>query len=257
MHTATRLAVDVARRIRSQRPSLPLASYGLYAAMAADADGTMVFDRAIVGEYEATLVEWLGGAPFEEPISIHLDRGGFRTPNRSILPSLDVYARLMVGGETRLAGAVEASHGRAHMCRHCPIPAVYEGTFRVVEVDTVLSDIDRLVAAGARHITFGDPDFLKIDAEGAEGPILEGMTELIQRSHPAISLEVGDGISEKTGNKPCRENVNWLLDLGYAVYDYRKCQASAHQVADSYTYDNLLFRHPEWRFAALGSRAAA
>jgi FkbM family methyltransferase len=112
----------------------------------------------------------------------------------------------------------------------------------------------RLDDFAAEH---GDPDFLKIDAEGAEGPILEGMTELIQRSHPAISLEVGDGISEKTGNKPCRENVNWLLDLGYAVYDYRKCQASAHQVADSYTYDNLLFRHPEWRFAALGSRAAA
>jgi radical SAM superfamily enzyme YgiQ (UPF0313 family) len=174
MHTATRLAVDVARRIRSQRPSLLLASYGLYAAMAADADGTMVFDRAIVGEYEATLVEWLGGAPFEEAISIHLDRGGFRTPNRSILPSLDVYARLMVGGETRLAGAVEASHGCAHMCRHCPIPAVYEGTFRVVEVDTVLSDIDRLVAAGARHITFGDPDFLN-------GPVHS--LRIIQRMH--------------------------------------------------------------------------
>lgn len=94
----------------------------------------------------------------------------------------------------------------------------------------------------------GDPDFLKIDAEGAEGPILEGMTEVIARSHPAISLEMGDGISSKTGNKPCRENVEFLLDLGYTVYDYRSCRPEPHQVSDSYTYDNLLFRHADWNF---------
>jgi len=164
MHTATRLAVDAARRIRGQRPDLRVASYGLYAAMAANADGTMVFDRAIVGEYEAALVEWLAGEPSEAPISVHLGRGGFRPPNRSILPPLELYARLMVGGETRLAGAVEASHGCLHMCRHCPIPAVYDGAFRVVDVETVLSDIDRLVADGARHITFGDPDSLNSPA---------------------------------------------------------------------------------------------
>jgi radical SAM superfamily enzyme YgiQ (UPF0313 family) len=160
MHTATRLAVDAATRIRRQRPDLPVASYGLYAAMAADEDRTMIFDRAIVGEYEAALVEWLAGTPSESAISMHLDRGGFRLPNRSILSPLEEYARLMVGGETHLVGAVEASHGCAHMCRHCPIPSVYEGAFRIVDVDTVLGDIDQLVAAGARHITFGDPDFL-------------------------------------------------------------------------------------------------
>jgi hypothetical protein len=36
---------------------------------------------------------------------------------------------------------------------------VYEGQFRVVRRDTVLEDIRRQVDAGARHITFGDPDF--------------------------------------------------------------------------------------------------
>lgn len=101
-----------------------------------------------------------------------------------------------------------------------------------------------------------DPDFLKIDAEGAEGPILEGMSEIIDRSHPAISLEVGDGISEKTGNKPCRENVEWLLDHGYTVYDYRSCKPQAHEVSQSYTYDNLLFRHAQWRFMQSGKVAS-
>ncbi len=112
----------------------------------------------------------------------------------------------------------------------------------------------RLDEFAAEH---GDPDFLKIDAEGAEGPILEGMTEIIERSHPAISLEVGDGINQKTGNKPCRDNVNWLLDRGYQVYNYRKCQPALHEVTDSYGYENLFFRHPDWRFAARHSRAAA
>jgi radical SAM superfamily enzyme YgiQ (UPF0313 family) len=36
---------------------------------------------------------------------------------------------------------------------------VYGGRFRVVQRDVVLEDVRRQVAAGARHITFGDPDF--------------------------------------------------------------------------------------------------
>lgn len=183
MHTATRLAVDAAVRIRRQRSDLPVASYGLYAAMSADGDGTMAFDRAIVGEYEAALVEWLGGTPSESAISIHLDRGGFRMPNRSILSPLGEYARLMIGSETRLVGAVEASHGCAHMCRHCPIPAVYDGAFRVVDVATVLGDIDQLVAAGARHITFGDPDFLNGPTHSQR--IVRGLHE----RHPDLTFD--------------------------------------------------------------------
>lgn len=183
MHTATRLAIDAAAQIRAQRPDLPIASYGLYAAMAADGDGAMAFDRAIVGEYEAALVEWLADTQSVSAISVHLDRGGFRKPNRSILPPLEEYARLMIRSETRLVGAVEASHGCAHMCRHCPIPSVYDGAFRVVDVDTVLNDIDQLVAAGARHITFGDPDFLNGPAHSLR--IVRGLHE----RHPDLTFD--------------------------------------------------------------------
>jgi hypothetical protein len=76
------------------------------------------------------------------------------------LPGLENYARLEIEGETRLAGYVEASHGCRHRCRHCPIPAVYDGRYRVTGLDNVLADIAALVGLGARHITFGDPDFL-------------------------------------------------------------------------------------------------
>jgi hypothetical protein len=80
--------------------------------------------------------------------------------DRDGLPALDRYARLLIDGEERLAGYVEASRGCAHRCKHCPVPVVYDGRVRLVDVDVVLGDVERLVAAGARHLTFGDPDFL-------------------------------------------------------------------------------------------------
>ena len=63
------------------------------------------------------------------------------------------------GGASRVAGYTEASRGCKHLCRHCPIVPVYGGRFFVVQPDVVLEDIARQVAAGAEHITFGDPDF--------------------------------------------------------------------------------------------------
>jgi radical SAM superfamily enzyme YgiQ (UPF0313 family) len=95
----------------------------------------------------------------DRPI-IYLQRGTFDPPARELLPGLERYARLAVGGEERLVGYVEASHGCVHRCRHCPVPTVYDGRIRVVQAETVLRDLERLADMGARHITFGDPDFL-------------------------------------------------------------------------------------------------
>ena len=159
MHTAMRMAIEVCRSIKRSNPNLPVAAYGLYAGMVGSEESNP-FDRAIVGEYENALVAWFADVSAGQPISIHLDRGGFRRPDRSLLPSLDHYARLSLDGNERLVGSVEASHGCLHMCKHCPLPVVYGGSLRVVDVDTVLEDIDQQVASGATHITFGDPDFL-------------------------------------------------------------------------------------------------
>jgi len=81
-------------------------------------------------------------------------------PDRSALPALDRYAQLAIGGERRLAGHVEATRGCKHRCRHCPIPPVWDGRFVAVPAEVVLEDARRQIAAGARHIDFGDPDFL-------------------------------------------------------------------------------------------------
>jgi hypothetical protein len=160
MHTAMRMALPLAASVRARRPGLPICLYGLYAAMAPEATAP-VADLVIAGEYEPALLEWAGGGtPGSDGVVVHIGRSRLVTPARDLLPSLESYARLVIGSEERLAGAVEASHGCAHECRHCPLPVVYEGRFRAVPEDVVLGDVSQLVEMGARHVSFADPDFL-------------------------------------------------------------------------------------------------
>lgn len=90
-----------------------------------------------------------------------LARLPFAIPARETLPPPTKYAQLDWGdGRTTLAGYVEASRGCLHTCLHCPITPVYGGRFFITPREVVLADIREQVAMGARHITFGDPDFL-------------------------------------------------------------------------------------------------
>jgi pyruvate-formate lyase-activating enzyme len=152
MHTAMRLAVAAAERVTAQRPDLPVCFYGLYAGTG-DAPGAR-----IAGEYEPALLRWAGGGDAGD--LVQLGRTSPAPPARDLLPPLERYARLAVGGEERLAGYVEATRGCSHRCAHCPVPVVYDGRVRVTAEPTVVEDVAQLAAMGARHITFGDPDFL-------------------------------------------------------------------------------------------------
>jgi len=181
MHTALRLARPVCAQIRARRPDMAVCLYGLYAGLDGTDGATPVADHAIGGEYEPALVAWVDGLAAADQARtapgagisavsagatgpartvVALGRGRFGLPARHLLPGLEHYARLAIGDELRLAGYVEASHGCAHRCRHCPVPVVYDGRTRLVSVDTVVADVAQLVAMGARHVTFGDPDFL-------------------------------------------------------------------------------------------------
>ena len=160
MHTAMRLALRAAPAVRAARPDLPICLYGLYATVSSDLTLGSVADRVIAGEYEPALVEWVDGLATGRGARVSLDRAPARVPERGGLPGLDHYARLAVGEERRLVGYVEASRGCVHRCRHCPVPVVYDGRLRIVPEDVVVADVEALVAAGARHVTFGDPDFL-------------------------------------------------------------------------------------------------
>ena len=166
MHTALRLGLRVAREARRINPASHICFYGIYASLNADYLLDTVADSVIGGEFEERLVEMVkaideGRAGTKAGSSLPvLRRLDFAAPYRKALPSLERYARLEHAGSERLVGYVEASRGCLHHCTHCPIPPVYEGRFFAVSRDVVLEDVRRLVAEGARHITFGDPDFL-------------------------------------------------------------------------------------------------
>ena len=165
MHTALRLGVRVAARVRNLNPDVRLVFYGLYAALNAEylvreAGATAV----VAGELEAELVQL--ARRLESPADVSsarttvLEKLPFATPSRAALPSLKKYAHLDRGGSLELVAYVEASRGCKHTCRHCPIPPVYAGRFFVVPLDVVLADVRQQIAAGATHVSFGDPDFL-------------------------------------------------------------------------------------------------
>jgi hypothetical protein len=81
-------------------------------------------------------------------------------------------------------GYTEASRGCKHLCRHCPIVPVYNGIFRIVDRKVVLADIRQQVAAGAQHITFGDPDFFN-----GIGHAL-AIVEALHREFPQLTYDV-------------------------------------------------------------------
>lgn len=155
MHTATRLAVPVIARVKRLNPAARLCCYGLYAPLNEAYLRSLGVDAIIGGEFEAAL----SSMPSPDATIVPLERLQFQQPDRAGLPPLSEYAHLRVNGAEKIAGYTEASRGCKHLCRHCPIVPVYNGTFRVVQRDVVLADIRSQVEAGAEHITFGDPDF--------------------------------------------------------------------------------------------------
>jgi len=172
MHTALRLGVAVAERVRTVNAACHIAFYGLYATLNADHLLAGVADSVMSGEIESTLVDLaqrLASSQHRQgdpkprapglPLPV-LQKLSFPVPSRTKLPSLKKYARLERDGGLEVVGYVEASRGCKHMCRHCPIPPVYGGRFFVVPTEVLLTDIRQQVDAGATHVTFGDPDFL-------------------------------------------------------------------------------------------------
>jgi len=217
MHTALRLGIELAKRIRREAPQAHICFYGLYASLNAKyLVGRKYADTVTGGEVEVALVHLarqlaqLQPAPngrirlttseTVEGVSWHVDqlvsatsiappvlrKLPFVVPKREQLPPLDRYAHLIgpQRGQTRTAAYVEASRGCLHQCRHCPISPVYQGRFFIVPHDIVMADAEQQIARGAKHITFGDPDFFNGPKHGMR------LLEELHAAHPEVSFDV-------------------------------------------------------------------
>ena len=187
MHTALALGLRGAARARRENPAARLVFFGLYAVLnrrllAGRADAVLGPDaeEALVATAEALE----RGAPIPAPLASPAPPGRRPDPSpaRDALPPLARYARLAIAGEERVAGHVEATRGCKHLCRHCPIPPVYGGRFFAVPREVVLEDARRQIAAGARHLDFGDPDFLNGPQHGLR------IARALHAAHPEVTF---------------------------------------------------------------------
>ena len=189
MHTATRLAGPIIDRVRREHPAVRLAAYGLYAPLNADWLRERGVSDVLGPEEEGALAEAARQAGDHRDASVPATgmrpgRGLPVRPDRASLPPLSRYAALqMPDGSRKVVGSTDATHGCKHLCRHCPIVPVYGGVFRAYPLDIVMDDVRALVAGGAAHITFGDPDFLN-------GPThARRLVERFHREYPHVTYD--------------------------------------------------------------------
>jgi radical SAM superfamily enzyme YgiQ (UPF0313 family) len=197
MHTALVLGRRVAASLRDAGTHPHLCFFGLYATLnrgllAAEADSVLGPD----GELQLVeLAQAIGSGDARPQAPLPPGRRPALVPDRSALPALSRYARLAIGDERRIAGHVEATRGCKHLCRHCPIPPVYSGRFFAVPADIVLADVRAQVAAGARHIDFGDPDFLNGPQHGLR------IARALHAEHPDVTFSFTAKVEHIVANR--------------------------------------------------------
>src|SRR5829696_5871954 len=190
MHTATRLALPNIDRVRALNPEAHICAYGLYAPLNGDVLRARGAATILGPEFEQDLAalamrvaQNLPRALDEQPRGVGVQAAGlprvrFIAPDRSDLPPLTRYASLQLGDQRRVVGYTEATRGCKHRCRHCPIVPVYDGRFRAVD-----ADVRAQVAAGAQHMTFGDPDFFNGPTHAIR------IVEALAREFPGVSYD--------------------------------------------------------------------
>jgi len=202
MHTATRLAVPFIEKVKRLNDAAHLCCYGLYAPLNEPYLRSLGVETILGGEFEAGLASLAdrllskGAATRQTEPLISLDRLQFIPPLRSGLPPLEKYAKLRVNGAAKRAGYTEASRGCKHLCRHCPVVNVYRGSFRIVQPEVVLEDVRRQVAAGAEHISFGDPDFFNGPTHAMR------IVEQMHREFPALTYDATIKIEHLRNQRP-------------------------------------------------------
>jgi hypothetical protein len=248
MHTATRIAAPLIERVKQWNPRAQLCCYGLYAPLNEAFLRKLGVQTILGGEFETGLValvqQWQAKAStvIDRQPAIDLRRQQFLTPDRRDLPTLDRYAFLDLGdGKRRTVGYTEATRGCKHRCRHCPIVPVYDGQFRIVQREVVLADIRNQVAAGAQHITFGDPDFFNgpghalplVQALHAKFPDLTydvtiKVEHLLQQAEALPILRDTGCLFATTAVEAVDDQILRLLDKGHTRADFiaavQRCQ---------------------------------
>ena len=111
----------------------------------------------------------------------------------------------------------------------------YEAGLKRTTFSVRATSLDDYVAStGAR------PDFVKLDAEGAEEDIFKGMQRVLSEIRPMVTIEVGDITDSAVGKS--RALVDLFMSAGYDAREYDPATGGTvpHTPKARYEYDNLL-----------------
>jgi len=160
MHTATRIAAEVIKKVRrlTRRPICAL--WSLRADERGSTRKARPSRRFWAGSSRATDLGDLSTKTIfvaTNGKNGHIPKLKFRVPDRSSLLDLGKYGFSrcpMEPGAGRIHGSEQ---GLQHMCRHCPIVPVYDGQFRVVQQEIVMADVDQFDRRGRGTHPFAIP----------------------------------------------------------------------------------------------------
>jgi len=197
MHTALRLGTRVAALVREINPAAHICFFGLYAELHREHLLGRLADTCLGAESESDLLllaRRIRESAHVPPRSLTLpvtprdaraprERTLDLAPRRTPGTAEPRYAKLCHHGKQVPTGYVAATRGCKHLCAHCPIPAAYDGRFYALPTDRILSDIDAVVAQGARHITFADADFLNGPTHALR------IARELHRRHPSVTFD--------------------------------------------------------------------
>jgi radical SAM superfamily enzyme YgiQ (UPF0313 family) len=147
MHTASVLAEEYLRD--KQLPS-KLFVFGLYANVFSE----MFLNFKTINSFDTDELDNFLGTELNKNYSYK-----HSVPDRTLLPSIKDYSHIVDGSNNLVAGSVETTYGCKHECTHCPVPIQFKGSFKTFGIDKIIKDVENQVEAGAKHISFNDPDF--------------------------------------------------------------------------------------------------
>lgn len=255
MHTATRIAAEALPRLQALAPGAHLAAYGLYGPVNEDWLHARGFGTVLGGEFETGLRALAARIAGDDTTPSTSHNVTFMVPDRSDLAPLERHSRLRLpDGTERVMGFADATRGCKHLCRHCPVVPVYKGRFRAVPVEVVLADIRQQVAAGAEHISFGDPDFFNgpthaariVSAMHAEFPHLTfdaviKVEHLLAERHRLHMMREYGLVLVISAVESVDDEVLSKLDKGHTRQDFVDVAALMHEVGIGFAPTFLAF----------------